>query len=201
MEAKSCAVALSANLAVRILPPIVILIFMSCLLEEAACRFALEELRAPVCPGTRLNATASAYRNSLRVFIVVRSLLFIWAEEHFYCTTLVHSPVTLRNLIQRKSQIENFPRVDLSAQHEFDEFRQVAANRRRSTVQVDMREKLHLAIERHTMRDADVTDITARARRFNCLHHRLPCADALQDRFGTDSMGERRHTGVDDASN
>src|SRR4051812_7564691 len=53
--------------------------------------------------------------------------------------TLVHCPVAFSHLIERQSQIENLAGIDLAVQHQIDQFRQVATNRSRSTVKMNMR--------------------------------------------------------------
>src|SRR5579862_6485096 len=62
-------------------------------------------------------------------------------QQRFDGAALVHSAVAFRDLIERQSQIENLARVNLSIQHQLDQFRQVASYRSRPTVEVDVGEE------------------------------------------------------------
>src|SRR5205823_7158562 len=88
-------------------------------------------------------------------------LLSIRAQERLDGAALVHRTIALCHLIQRQSQIENLAGVDLSVQYKLDQFRQVASHRSRPTVQVDVSEEQLFAIERDTVRHANVSDIAA----------------------------------------
>ena len=57
-------------------------------------------------------------------------------------------------------------------------------------MQMDVREEQLLAVERNTVRHADVTYVAARARGGDRLHHRLLGSDTLQHRIGADSVGQ-----------
>src|SRR5579871_3904299 len=65
---------------------------------------------------------------------------------------LVHRAVALGHLVQRQGHVENLAGVDLSREHQVYQLWQVAAYRRGTAMQVDMREEQFLAVERHTVR-------------------------------------------------
>src|SRR5436190_7158561 len=99
---------------------------------------------------------------------------------------LVHRAVALGNLLQWQREVEHLARVDLAALHEVDQLRQIAANRRRSAVQVRVGVKQLRAVELHTVRDADVADVAAGARGADRLPHRLLRSDTFEHRVGAD---------------
>ena len=75
--------------------------------------------------------------------------------------TLVHRAVALGDLRQRQYQVEHLSRIDGPVEDEIDQLRQILANRRGATVQMDMREEQLLPIERHTVWHTDVAHVAA----------------------------------------
>src|ERR1044071_2585755 len=53
---------------------------------------------------------------------------------------------------------------------------------------MDVREEQLLAVERDAMWHSDITDVDARPRRINRLHHRLLCTDTFEHGVGADSF-------------
>src|SRR5574337_1237491 len=74
---------------------------------------------------------------------------------------LVHRAITLRNLLERQSQVEDLAWIDLPIQHQVDELGQVAAHGSRAAMEVHVLEEELLTIELHPVRDADVAHVAA----------------------------------------
>src|SRR5882762_9412262 len=111
-------------------------------------------------------------------------------QQRFNRAALVHCAVSLRYLVERQPKVEYSAWVNLPVQYQLDHLGQVAAHRSRSTVQMHVGEKQLLTVEFDAVRNANVTYVTARARRSNGLHHRLLGADAFQHRVSADSVGQ-----------
>src|SRR5439155_2844316 len=77
-------------------------------------------------------------------------------QQCFYGAAFIHRSVALSYLSERQGQIENLAGVDFPVQNQLDQLRQVAANRGRSTVQVNVSEEQLLTVERDTVRHANV---------------------------------------------
>src|SRR2546426_7039648 len=112
------------------------------------------------------------------------------AQQRLDGAALVHRAVALRHLRERQGQIEDLSGVNLAVQHKVDQGWQKAAHRCGAAVEVDVREEQFLPLELDAVRDADVGDVPALARRADRLLHRLLGADALQHRISTDSVGQ-----------
>src|SRR6266496_1651907 len=112
------------------------------------------------------------------------------AQQRLDGAALVHCAVALRHLLERQGQVEDLSGVNLAVQHKVDQLWQKAAHRCRAAVEVDVREEQFLPLELDAVRDADVGDVPAFARRADRLLHRLLGADALQHRISTDSVGQ-----------
>src|SRR5207248_10537632 len=65
----------------------------------------------------------------------------IGAEKRLDRAAFVHCTVALRHLIQRQSQIENLAWIYSSITDHIDQLRQIAANRRGPTMQMNVREE------------------------------------------------------------
>src|SRR5947199_6715193 len=125
------------------------------------------------------------------------SLTPLRPQQCFYSAAFVHGLVALSYLIERQSQIENLAGVNLSDEHQLDQFREVAAHRGRSTVQVDVREEQLLAVEFNPVRDANVAHKPTRACGTDGLHHRFLRANTLKRRISPDAIRQfldARHT-------
>src|SRR6185503_15597463 len=109
-------------------------------------------------------------------------------QERFDRTPLVHRPIALGDAIERQHEVEHLSWIDLSVEDQVDELRQIPAYGRRTAEQPDVTEEEIRAIERDTMRHADVADRAARPRRHDRLHHRLLRPDALQYRIGAHAL-------------
>src|SRR6266699_3817385 len=110
-------------------------------------------------------------------------------QQRFNRAALVHCAVSLCYLVERQPKVEYSAWVDLPVQNQLDHLGQVATYWSRSTVQMDVGKEQLLTIEFDNVRNADVTYVTARARRSNRLHHRLLRADAFKHRVSADSVG------------
>src|SRR5260370_15828534 len=109
-------------------------------------------------------------------------------QQRLNRAALVHCAVSLRYLIERQHKVEYSAWVDLPVQYQLDHLGKVATYWSRSTVQMDVGKEQLLTVEFDTVRNADVTYVTATSRRSNGLHHRLLGADAFQPRASADSV-------------
>src|SRR5947209_16011724 len=71
---------------------------------------------------------------------LARSLLrSVRVQQRLDCAALVHRPVPLCHLGERQSQVENLAGIDGPVADHLDQLRQIATNRSRPAVQVDVR--------------------------------------------------------------
>src|SRR3954471_15247504 len=117
-------------------------------------------------------------------------LLCRGSQERLDRAALVHGPVALRRILERKREVEDLPRIDLPAEHELDELGQVAPHRGGSTVQVHLREEQLLAVEVDAVGDADETDVPAGPGGADRLPHRFLRPDTLEHGVGADTFGQ-----------
>src|SRR4029079_12643730 len=103
---------------------------------------------------------------------------------------LVHGPVALGDLGQRKNEVEDLARVDLPVPDQLDQLGQEAAYRSGAAAQTDLRAEQLLRAARDTVGDADIPDRPSGSGRRDRLLERLVGAHALQHRVGADAVGE-----------
>src|SRR5205814_5809902 len=87
-------------------------------------------------------------------------LLVLWAQQRFDRATFVHRAIALGDLLERQPQVEHFARVDLPGEDQIDQLWQISPNGRRTAEQTDVPEEEVRAVERDTVRHADVADRT-----------------------------------------
>src|SRR3954453_13919453 len=85
-------------------------------------------------------------------------------EQDLGGTALVHGPVAVGGLLERKDQVEDLAGVDRAVPDELDELRQEATPRGRPAVQVHARVEQLPAGQRDLVGDTDVPDVPAGAR-------------------------------------
>src|SRR3954447_16544627 len=85
----------------------------------------------------------------------------LWPQQRFDRAALVHCAITLSHSLERQHEVEHFPRIDLPGEDEIDQLRQIPAHRRWAAEQTNVTEEEISAIQRHTMRHADVADRSA----------------------------------------
>src|SRR3954467_15842321 len=131
-------------------------------------------------------------RRDCRSFPFLYSFSFLWAQQRFDRAPLVHRAIALGDLSERQHQVEHFARVDFSVEDQGDQFRKIAAHGCGATEKTDVPEEEIRAVERDTVRHADVTDRTAWPGRLDRPHHRILGPDTLQHRIGADTVCQLR---------
>src|SRR5205814_161612 len=127
-------------------------------------------------------------RRDCHLFPLLLFLWFLWAQQRFDRAALVHRAIALGDLPERQHEIEHSSWVDLPGEDQIDQLRQIPTNGRRTAEETDVPEEEIRAVERDTVRHADVADRTARPGRLDRLHHRLLGPDTLQHRIGADTV-------------
>src|SRR5438045_4499281 len=89
---------------------------------------------------------------------VSHGLVVLWAQQRFDRATFVHRAIALGDLLERQPQVEHFARVDLPGEDQIDQLWQISPNGRRTAEQTDVPEEEVRAVERDTVRHADVAD-------------------------------------------
>src|SRR6478736_6313403 len=111
-------------------------------------------------------------------------------QQHLGRTALIHRLVPLGCLVEGQREVEDDAGVDLAIPDELDQLGQVGAHGSGPAVQVHAREEQLEAVERHVVRDADVSDVPARPRGADGLHHRLLRAYRLDHAVGAQPLRE-----------
>src|SRR5438270_4946093 len=111
------------------------------------------------------------------------------AKQRLDGAALVHGAIPLGNLGEWKCEVEDPAGVDLAVPNEVGELREEAPDRRRPSVKMGVAEEKFVPGQL-AVRDADVADMPTGASGVDCLHHRLSRSDCLDDRVGSESVGE-----------
>src|SRR4051812_39563406 len=100
-------------------------------------------------------------RRDFHSFPFLLFLSLFRAQQRFDRAALVHRAIPLGDVPERQRQVEHFARVDFSVEDQGDEFRKIAAHGCGATEKTDVPEEEIRAVERDTVRHADVADRTA----------------------------------------
>src|SRR2546423_3373708 len=127
-------------------------------------------------------------RREFHSFPFLLFLSFLRTQQRFDRAALVHRAIAVGDLLERQHDVEHFSWTDRPGEDQIDQLWQISPHGRRTAEQTDVPEEEIRAVERDTVRHADVADRTARPRRLDRLPHRLLGPDTLQHRIGADTV-------------